>query len=989
MKSKEAAKSMRNSPMRLVIIAWVGLAVTGWAAARSSDGGPSVEIVISDTAPPPVRFGAEELRSVLESRLGAAVPLVAKPSAGAFPIFLGLKGEDALASSRLSLAIPDMPESFCLVHSPGRAVAVAGRDASGALYGALELVDQISTAEGPDVWRQIKSVTRSPFLAVRGVNHFLTVQDIDDEVKGAFWSDAYWNGLFDLLARNRYNLLDIHGPVDAVTLSFPNGFSYFVSLPDFPEVGVGPERARKNMERFRQVVRMAANRGIHVAYMVYEAPPPIGPWKTRNFGRDERWVPRDQDFLRGPRLEGYTRQAVASFLKQLPELWMFGFRIGESGQPEDFYKKTYLAALGEAPKSLNLYVRTWIADPAKVRDLAASTDHKLYIEPKYNAEQLGSPYQAVLGGRDYAISGSYENYTSYPRNFSIIWQIRAHGTHRVFFWGWPDFARRTARSCLLGGGVGFSMEPMDAYLPARDYLHNDPKVGHGFYAWMYQREWLWHMVWGRTSFDPDVADRVFETEFIRRFGREAGPRAYRAIVEASKIVPFLYSYHTAGLDHQEFAPEMENGDHSLSTAWVQRWNGDRLIPLGGDNQTFLSVQPIDRTSMADPATYVDLYLKQLPTGKMTPPEAAAYLDAAADHSEQAIQGLAAPNGVPEFDCLRRDIEALVALGRYYADRIRSVTHLEFYVRTYAHEELAASYHDLEKAIEHWAELSKAADEHFGFVPDLIRLGVNRFRWQDEGRTLAVDLDQINKLELEYLKLPLPPHTELVLGHVPPRKARPGLPVTLNISIGGQTSSRHPKAISLFYRNSRQTRWNELTMKASNAFVNGWTATIPGEAVVPGKLEYYFEAQPLRWVHSSITARENIPYSVPVNDNDVKPAVLHQPPLAGTRGETVTLEIEVRSAAPVQSVRVFYKAMPSYHEFVPLPMEKIGPKRYQAQVPLTPDGLLYYFEVIDQDGNGANFPNFLEQTPYFVIDAWDSGSAGQPGALRPGETRRGR
>ena len=65
-------------------------------------------------------------------------------------------------------------------------------------------------------------------------------------------------------------------------------------------------------------------------------------------------------------MEEYTREAVISiFLKQLPELWMFGFRVGESGQPEDFYKKTYLAALAELPRSLNIYVRTWIAEPAK------------------------------------------------------------------------------------------------------------------------------------------------------------------------------------------------------------------------------------------------------------------------------------------------------------------------------------------------------------------------------------------------------------------------------------------------------------------------------------------------------------------------------------------------------------------------------------------------------------------------------------------------
>jgi len=86
---------------------------------------------------------------------------------------------------------------------------------------------------------------------------FLTVQDVDNP-DGAFWSDDYWKTYLDIMARSRYNFLDIHGLCDAVTISFPNGFSYFLSLPDFPEVGVGPNaqpriwRARHNSDGDRR-----------------------------------------------------------------------------------------------------------------------------------------------------------------------------------------------------------------------------------------------------------------------------------------------------------------------------------------------------------------------------------------------------------------------------------------------------------------------------------------------------------------------------------------------------------------------------------------------------------------------------------------------------------------------------------------------------------------------------------------------------------------
>lgn len=116
-----------------------------------------------------------------------------------------------------------------------------------------------------------------------------------------------------------------------------------------------------------------------------------------------------------------------------------------------------------------------MADPQKVRELANSTNHSVYIEPKYNGEQLGLPYQSAQGGWEYPPSGSYEDYTNYPREYSILWQIRAYGTSRVFHWAWPEFARRTVRSCKLGEGVGFSMESTNAYLPGFDFLHHNPK----------------------------------------------------------------------------------------------------------------------------------------------------------------------------------------------------------------------------------------------------------------------------------------------------------------------------------------------------------------------------------------------------------------------------------------------------------------------------------------------------------------------------------
>lgn len=585
------------------------------AASQSSPA--QVAIVISERAHPAVRFGVEELRASIEKR-GSKVEITTKAPTTPFRIAVAEQG-DALvgAFGGNRLAVPDKAESFAISVLDSGAVVVEGRDAAGAMYGVMELAEQIAWADGADYLAKIKPVTKSPFLEVRGINTFLTPQCFD-EPDSWYWSDGFWKSFLDMMARSRHNFLDLHGLWDLTgEFPFPDGFPFLVYLPDFPEVGVGRERAEKNLARFRQIIRMAAERGVKVGYMNYTAAPTIGPRKTGVFWKDPRFPREPQPVLAGPRLEQYTREAVEAFLKAVPELWMFGFRVGESGQPEDFYNKTYIEAVKNLPQSLNLYARTWGADPAKVREIANATPHRFYVEPKYNAEHLGLPYQAVLGGRSYWRSGSYEDYTNYPRNFKIIWQIRAFGTHRVFHWGWPEFARRTVRSCRFGEGVGFSMETMNAYCPQTDYLHNNPGTDHRFYNWMHDQQWFWYSIWGRVAYDPEVSDRVWVSEFSRRFGTQVGPLVYRALVESSKIVPFIYAYHNQGLDCQDMAPEFETGDHANGVRYTI-WQGKRVVPFGGSNKDFLAVGTLDRTAMADPRTFVENVLENKPLAQMSP-----------------------------------------------------------------------------------------------------------------------------------------------------------------------------------------------------------------------------------------------------------------------------------------------------------------------------------------------------------------------------------
>ena len=161
------------------------------------------------------------------------------------------------------------------------------------------------------------------------------------------------------------------------------------------------------------------------------------------------------------------------------------------------------------------------------------------------------------------------------------------------------------------------------------------------------------------------------------------------------------------------------------------------------------------------------------------------------------------------------------------------------------------------------------------------------------------------------------------------------------------------------------------MSPASAVEHTWSAVIPAEELTPGRFEYYFEGHLGADDSFGGTLEKHSPYRIFVTDNDVRPVMIHEPPAGAVRGGVFTLTVGVKSAAPLASVRVHYKPMPAYDDWVSLEMSPSGEGKFSAMVPLTPEGILYYFEAVDRDGNAANYPNFLVQTPYFSIEGWDA------------------
>ncbi|MBI5434353.1 MAG: acetylxylan esterase [Planctomycetes bacterium] len=479
-------------------------------------------------------------------------------------------------------------ESFT-IRSDGAKVVISAPDATGAMYGELELAERV--AESGAAALEKLDVRAKPELEVRAINPFLTLPwdseknepiydaaALGDPARWWFHDEDYWTTLFDLMAEARLNQLDLHGTYDVDTTRFPNLYAYFVDSPSFPEVGVAKELKAKNLAQLAHVIDLAHARGVKVSVMSYEAAfytphNPKPPYESSEAN-----------------LYTYTREVVEAMIRALPKLDAIGFRIGESGHGAEFFN-CYLEAVKASGRDIPLYTRSWITRKQVVVPLArASKDFT--VEIKFNGEQWGPPYP-IAGGR---VPGwhsySFEDYLSdsnvpaggaarmWPGNesrdpsrpnsdhtpvverwpdqpYKIVWQVRANGTHRIFPFYEPDWVRRTVRSMPLGTARGFSVELLNSYFPATPrYYLADPKDQ--WCTWIHQRDALWLIQWGRLGYDSKTPESVFERAIENHLSKYVRSIAtnWKA---ASAIVPTLFTAFSFGPDHRDHAPELEWG----------------------------------------------------------------------------------------------------------------------------------------------------------------------------------------------------------------------------------------------------------------------------------------------------------------------------------------------------------------------------------------------------------------------------------------------
>ncbi len=922
-------------------------------AARAADVVIVIDPADSETC---IRHGADVLSLDLKEK-GLDVVVSESASEGdQFTVYIGKPGSSWVSVIEGEVdampSVHDRPEAYVTFvsrHTDKKFAVAMGSDEVGAMYAAYEFADQVRRVpKGADVISYLSPLRREPFLAIRAVNTFLHVEALDDP-NSWYFDESFWTGYLDLLSRSRYNLLDFHAMYGVVSTWFPNVYLYMLKSDKYPDVGIPADRAAMNLAMFNRIIRMAKERGIKVSLMSYHA-----SWRVRAGEEDKPHEPSEYELV------DYTKEMVAKIIKECPDLWMIGFRIGESGMGEDFYAKSYLAGIEEGGRDINMFTHSWGATPYQINHIASLYPGKTFVEIKYNGEQFGLPYQAITNSLNTNAGYSWESYTNRPRDYKIIWQIRANGTHRLIRWGDPDFASRAIRAATFQGSSGFTMEPFTAYYPPTDFIFK--KDGKITYRWDHNRNWFWYVLWGRTGYDPDIKESVWIDMFKYRYGAKAGPAAFEAMVAGSKLIPLIYSYRCMGYDHRDYAPEYEYG--GTIEDFIRRPEHSPSVLL--DKTKYQ--EPLDPNVMAPIYDYVDESLSvkkgRYVDARMSPLQVADELDFYADETEKLMIDALRIESKDKTDMLAMGAEFLVAvhLARYYAEKIRSATSFSYYRETNSWYDLLDAEKKIKSAHAHWAKLAAHGEKYFRPIVYTLRMKTTGFTWRKESEKLAGDTDIIKAEKKKYLEavsrakgysISLHPEIRPAAGKVVKMKANVfGLR-------GGEKLVYHFK-----YENAAgKTK----TFSRISGTKTGFKITIPAEWNKPGKAVFYLEL--VKGNKALARYPESGAVKMLIRGENNKPEIFVDAVRLADKS-TYRIFANVTDDTGVESVRLRYTPMPSQTEWHEKRMKHIGGSTYTADLPVSPEGWIYYIEAADVFENAAQYPDFRKQTPYIPIDSFD-------------------
>jgi hypothetical protein len=477
--------------------------------------------IIDGATSPRITFGVEKLAKALSDH-GYTVAISSKIPAGEDQVIVVSEKKDA-----------SKKESF-KIGTENNIISIVGTDASGALYGALELADQIKETgelsvnitmeDSPEMVLRGTCIglQKPTYLEGRGVYEY----PYTPENFPWFYDKELWRQYLDMMVENRMNSLYLW-----------NGhpFASLVKLEDYPfAVEVSDEDFKKNEAIFKFITEEADKRGIWVIQMFYNiivSKPFAEHYDIKTQDRSRPIVPVIQD---------YTQKSIAAFIEKYPNVGLL-VALGEAMNTVDddveWFTKTVIPGVQDGLKALGrteeppIILRAHDTDAPLVMEKALPLYKNLYTTHKYNGESLTT----------YEPRGPW---SEIHKKLSKAGSIHISNVHILanlepFRYGSPDFIQKSVKAMhKVHGANALHLYPQTSYW---DWPYAPDKTTPRLLEM--DRDWIWYKAWARYAWESN-RDRNEEMDFwskqlATKFGTgvETGKNILRAYEETGEIAP--------------------------------------------------------------------------------------------------------------------------------------------------------------------------------------------------------------------------------------------------------------------------------------------------------------------------------------------------------------------------------------------------------------------------------------------------------------------
>ena len=621
-----------------------------------------VTIICQEDASPRIKFGVEKLKTSLEN---AKYNVVVNSSAG----------DDSNCIIQVFENQNDslVPESYA-ISTQEKTISITGGDASGALYGCIELEKMIK--ENKKLPLNINT-TDQPEMVLRGTcvgvqkPYYLPGRTVyeypyTEEIFPWFYDKALWIKYLDMLVENKMNSLYLW-----------NGhpFASLVKLEDYPfAVEVDDETFKKNEEMFAFLTEEADKRGIWVIQMFYNI------LVSKPFAEHYGIKTQDRSRPITTLLSDYTRKSVAAFIEKYPNVGLL-VCLGEAMDTyEDdvkWFTETIIPGVQDGMKALGrsdeppIVLRAHDTDCKMVMDAALPVYKNLYTMHKYNGESLTT----------YEPRGPWSKIHT---DLSSLGSIHISNVHILanlepFRFGSPDFIQKSVQAMHnVHGANALHLYPQASYWDwpyAAD--KTDPRLLE------MERDWIWYQAWARYAWKAN-RDRNDEISYwIKQFDHmydcgEAGKYILEAYEQSGEIAPKLL---------RKFGITEGNRQTLLLGMFMSQ-----LI-----NPAKWKVYPGFHESCGPEGEMLNEYMEKEWSGQShvgeTPPqlisEAVAHGKAAVEAIDKATSKV--KSNKDEFNRLKNDMYCYNAFANSFSEKVKA----SMLVLQYTH---SGDINDLEKAV---------------------------------------------------------------------------------------------------------------------------------------------------------------------------------------------------------------------------------------------------------------------------------------------------